>query len=143
MEIKKLPHHELTDLMKSADASEVFKAFLNWLTDMDELQKKSWQTVIDEDAKVQDYLHQIEFEPQNKKRSVIATRFHLSRVTRREAKDISQMLKPLAEFAKEAKVRNLIKLMKTTQEALKKEEDFVHGERTYKPRGKDENTGSV
>ena len=134
MEIKKLPHHELTALMAAADASEVFKAFLNWLTDMDELQKKSWQTVVDEDAKVQDYLHQIEFEPQNKKRSVICTRFHNSRVKRREAKDISQKLKPLADFAKEAKVRNLIKLMKTTQEALKKEEDFVYGERVYKPR---------
>lgn len=137
MEKRKLPHHELTALMASSDASEVFKAFMNWLTDMDELQKKSWQTVIDEDAKVQDYLHQIEFEPQNKKRSVICTRFHNSRVKRREAKDTSQRLKPLADFVKEAKVRNFIKLMKTTQEALKKEEDFVNGERVYKPRGKD------
>lgn len=134
MEKQKLPHHELTALMVDMDASEVFKAFMNWLTDMDELQKKSWQTVIDEDAKVQDYLHQIEFEPQNKKRSVICTKFHNSRVKRREAKDTSQRLKPLADFVKEAKVRNLIKLMKTTQEALKKEEDFVNSERVYKPR---------
>ena len=134
MEKRKLPHHELTALMAASDASEVFKAFMNWLTDMDELQKTSWQTVIDEDAKVQDFLHQMEFEPNNKKRAIIGTRMHISRVNRREAKDISQMLKPLAEFAKEAKVRNLIKLMKTTQEALKKEEDFVNGERVYKPR---------
>ena len=134
MEYKKLPNHELTALMAASDASEVFKAFMNWLTDMDEIQKKSWQTVIDEDNKVQDFMHKIEFESQNKKRSVICTRFHNSRVKRREAKDTSQRLKPLADFVKEAKVRNLIKLMKTTQEALKKEEDFVFGERVYKPR---------
>ena len=134
MEKKKIPHHELTALMAASDASEVFKAFMNWLTDMDELQKTSWQTVIDEDAKVQDFLHQMEFEPNNKKRAVISTRLHKSRVKRRNAKDTSKVLKPLADFVKEAKVRNLIKLMKTTQEALKKEEDFVFGERVYKPR---------
>ena len=131
---KKIPHHELIALMKRADASDVFKSFMDWLTDMDELQKKSWETVETEDKKVTDYVHKLEFEGHNKKRAVISTSFHRSRVMRREAKDIAQKLKPLSDFAKEAKVRNLIKLMKTTQEALKKEEDFVASERVYKPR---------
>lgn len=131
---RKIPHHELTMLMKQADASDVFRSFMDWLTDMDELQKKSWETVETEDKKVTDYVHKLEFEGHNKKRSVISTSFHRSRVMRREAKDIAQKLKPLSDFAKEAKVRSLIKLMKSTQEALKKEEDFVASERIYKPR---------
>lgn len=36
---RKIPHHELTMLMKQADASDVFRSFMDWLTDMDELQK--------------------------------------------------------------------------------------------------------
>ena len=134
---KKIPHHELTAYMKQADASDVFRSFLDWLTDMDEVQKKSWETVVREDDRVQDFLHEFEFEQNNKKRAVIGTKLHRSRVSRREAKDRVKLFKPITDFVKEAQVRNLLKLMKKTQGELKYAEDYVYGEREYKPRVKE------
>lgn len=132
---KKTQHYELTTIMKDMNASDVFRSFLDWLTDMDELQKRSWDTVVAEDEKIQDFLHEFEFEKDNKKRGVIGTRLHKSRVKRREAKDRVKLYKPITEFVREATTRNLIKLMKKTMGELKAAEEFVYSERVYKPRG--------
>ena len=140
MRKRKIPHHELTALMKQADASDVFRAFLDWLTDMDELRKKSWETVSIEDEKVKDFMHEFEFEPNNKKRAVIATRLHKSRLDRREAKDRVDLYKSVTDFIREATNKNLIKLMKKTMGDLKVAENYVYGEREYKPRVKEGDT---
>lgn len=135
---KKTQHYELTAIMKDMNASDVFRSFLDWLTDMDELQKRSWDTVVAEDEKIQDFLHEFEFEANNKKRTPIGTRLHNSRVKRREAKDRVKLYKPVTDFVKEATTRNFIKLMKKTMGELKAAEEFVYSERVYKPRGKEE-----
>lgn len=134
---KKTAHHELTVIMKGMDASDVFRSFLDWLTDMDELQKRSWETVIEEDARIQDFLHEFEFEKNNKKRTPIGTRLHRSRCKRRDAKDKVKLYKPITDFMKEATTRNFFKLMKKTMGELKSAEEFVYSDRVYKPRGKD------
>ena len=134
---EKLRHHDLLRLMRNADASDVAQAFLDWLQEMRDLQEKSWQIVINEDDRIQDFLHEIEFEPNSKKRAVIATKLHESRCKRRTAKDISKKLKPLTDFVKEATNRSMIKLLKKMQADLKAQEDFVNGDRVYKPKGKD------
>ena len=135
---EKLRHSELLCLMRNANASDVVQAFLDWLSETKDKQEKSWQIVIEEDSKVQDFLHEMEFEPSNKKRAVISTRLHDSRVKRRSAKDTSKLLKPVTDFVRDATNRNLIKMMKQLRTDLKSVEDYVFGERTYKPRGGDE-----
>lgn len=137
MNYEKLRHHDLLCLMCNADASDVAQAFLDWLTETKELQERSWKAVVDEDAKVQDFLHSMEFEPNSKKRAVVATKLHESRCKRRTAKDTAQMLKPVTEFAREASNRSMIKLMKKMLADLKKAEEFVRSERVYKPRAKE------
>ena len=122
------PDTPLIDIMKSRNGSEVVEAFLDWLKWAEELQKASWEIVLEEDAKNQDFLQKCE------KRSLIATRLHESRVRRRKAKDTSKMLKPVVDYIKEATARSHIKHLKKMAADLKKEEDFVNGERTYKPR---------
>ena len=128
------PHTPLIDILKTRDGSEVVGAFLDWLKWADELQKSSWEIVIAEDAKNQDFFHEMEFENDNKKRAVIATRLHKSRVRRREAKDTSKKLKPVSDYVKEATARSHIKHLKKMAGDLKKEEDYIKSERTYKPR---------
>ena len=123
--------------MKEMNASDVFRSFLDWLTDMDELQKKSWETVIEEDARIQDFLHEFEFEKNNKKRTPIGTRLHRSRCKRRDAKDKVKLYKSITDFMKEATTRNFFKLMKKTMGELKSAEEFVYSDRVYKPRGKE------
>lgn len=127
----------LINIMRGRDGSEVVGAFIEWLKEMDELQKSSWDIVVAEDEKRQDFLHEFEFESNNKKRSLIATRLHNSRVRRRKAKDTSMKLKPVSDFMKEISSRNLTKLMKKMYADLKAAEEFVNSDREYKPRSKE------
>ena len=71
----------LIEIMRGRAGSEVVEAFIEWLKEMEELQKSSWEIVLTEDDKIQDFLHEFEFESNNKKRSIIATRLHNSRVS--------------------------------------------------------------
>lgn len=134
---ERLQATELLCLMRNAKASDVIEAFLGWLTEMRDKQKKAWEVVQEEDSKVQDFLHEMEFENNSKKRAVISTRLHESRRKRRDSKDLWQKLKPLSEFVREATNRNLIKMMKQLKVDLKAAEDFVNSERVYKPRVKE------
>ena len=126
----------LIEIMRGRAGSEVVEAFLDWLKEMEELQKSSWEIVLAEDDKIQDFLHELEFESNNKKRSVTATRLHNSRVRRRKAKDVSKKLKPVTDLTKEISSRNLTRLLRKMAGDLKAAEDFVNSERVYKPRSK-------
>ena len=130
----------LIEIMRGRAGSEVVEAFLDWLKEMEELQKSSWEIVLAEDDKIQDFLHELEFESNNKKRSVTATRLHNSRVRRRKAKDVSKKLKPVTDLTKEISSRNLTRLLRKMAGDLKAAEDFVNSERVYKPRSKRGNT---
>lgn len=126
----------LIEIMRGRSGSEVVESFLDWLKEMEEIQKSSWEVVLEEDGKNQDFAHEFEFESNNKKRSVIATRYHNSRVRRRKAKDTAKKLKPVTDFARETSARNLIKLLRKMAGDLKAAEDYVNSERVYKPRSK-------
>ena len=130
----------LIEIMRGRAGSEVVEAFLDCLKEMEELQKSSWEIVLAEDDKIQDFLHELEFESNNKKRSVTATRLHNSRVRRRKAKDVSKKLKPVTDLTKEISSRNLTRLLRKMAGDLKAAEDFVNSERVYKPRSKRGNT---
>ena len=132
------PDTPLIDIMKNRTGSEVVEAFLDWLKWAEELQKASWEIVLEEDAKNQDFFHEMEFEQKCEKRSLIATRMHESRVRRRKAKDTSKMLKPVVDYIKEATARSHIKHLKKMAGDMKAAEDFVNGEREYKPRSSKE-----
>ena len=131
------PQTPLIEIFRERAASEVVATFLDWLKEMDELQKASWEIVVAEDSKNQDFFHEMEFETDNKKRAVIATRLHNSRVKRRAAKDMSKKLKPISDYIKEATAKSHIKHLKKMAGDLKAAEDFVNSERTYKPRSKE------
>lgn len=120
--------------------SEVVQSFLDWLGEMQAEQARCWEVVEIEDSKVQDFLHEIEFESNSKRRALIDTRLHTSRVNRRAAKDRAIALKPVKEFIADATNRGFIKRLKKLQSDLKAQEDYLAGERTYKPRAKDGGT---
>ena len=135
---KDRPDIPLIEILKSRKGSEVVGAFLDWLKWADELQKSSWEIVIEEDAKNQDFFHEMEFESNCKKRSLIATRLHDSRVRRRKAKDTAKIFKPVSDYIKEATARSHIKHLKKMAGDMKAAEDFVNSEREYKPRSSKE-----
>lgn len=118
--------------------SKVIQSFLDWLAEMRDEQEAAWETVKKEDEKVQDFLHEIEFEKSSKKRALIDTRLHNSRVARRAAKDKSSALKPITVFVGDVTNRGFIKRMKKLQYDLKEQEDFLASERVYKPRAQEQ-----
>lgn len=122
--------------------SFIVNLFLQWLVDMRDQSEEAWNIVTSEDDKLQDYIHEMEFETSSKKRSPIGTRLHNSRVKRRIAKDKSTILKPIHDFAQDSTNRGFIKRMKKLQADLKAAEDYVYGERAYKPRAKEYNDGN-
>ena len=125
----------------SAEASrpsEIVQTFIDWLSRMQEEQEEAWQIVLREDSKVQDFLHEIEFEGKSKKRALIDARLHNSRVERRQAKDKAKALKPIKDFIGDASNRGFIKRLKRLQSDLQAEEDFLASERVYKPRAREE-----
>lgn len=125
----------MSSIFDGLEASEVIRQFIDWMTEKVEQWEKAEETFLAEDGdKVVDFLHEFEFEKSSKKRAVIATRFHKSRVKRRAAKDIATKLKPLKNFAADASNRGYIKRLKKLEADLKSQEDHVYGERIYKPR---------
>ena len=124
----------MRDIFNDMQPSEVIDAFLDWLQEMKIQQEEAWEIVVNEDSKVQDFLHEIEFEPSSKKRALIDTRLHDSRRKRRIAKDKAGLLKAIKDFIGDATNRGFIKRMKKLQSDLRMQEEYLASERTYKPR---------
>lgn len=129
----------MSNIYEGMKPSEVVKSFIDWLTEKKAEQEEAYKTFIAEDGdKVKDFLHELEFEVNNKRRAVIATKIHNSRKKRRIAKDVSTLLKPVKEFTSDATNRGFVKRLKKLQADLKSQEDFLESDRVYKPRAQQE-----
>lgn len=116
---------------KNRRPSEVINDFLDYLYWAKEEQEKAWDVVTTEDDKTQDYLHKIEFCKNSKERSRIATEWHRSRVARRAAKDKSKEYGEIHKFLADTKNKWVINAFKKLAGDLRKEEEYVRGERKY------------
>lgn len=126
------------DLYDGAEKpSVVIQNFLDWLTETKRRQEEYWKQVEEEDRRVQDFLHEFEFEGSRSRRSPIGTRLHMSRVKRRQAKDRASLYKPVKDFVDDATNRGYIKRLKKLQGDLKAQEAFLESERVYKPRAEE------
>ena len=131
--------HILRKEFKKHKPSAVVDGFIEWMQDMKVEQEKNDALFKQEDGdRVNDFLHAIEFEKDNKKRAVIATEIHRSRKKRRVAKDRARALKPIREFVLDTSNKYFFKRLRKLQADLKKEEDYQAGEREYHPRVQDE-----
>ena len=122
---------------ESVKPSEAVKAFLDWLSEKEEEQKNAQKLYDKEDARVTDFLHEMEFEGNSKARAKIATRLHNSRVERRKAKDIADTLKPIKDFMYSMEAKTLNKKLRKLAADLQIQEDYVASAREYRPRVRD------
>ena len=111
--------------------SDTLSDFLNWLTEMRELYNACSKEVNDEDKKVQDFLHAIEFAENKSVRNKIATKLANSRKERRKAKDQVLLLKSIIEFLDAKENRECINRMKKLLGVQRKEERYLLSERHY------------
>lgn len=96
--------------------------------------KYAYDMVGEEDKRLQDLLHEMEFAKDKAERNRVATKMQRSRRNRRENKDIVLMNEKVVDFFNEPKNRDTLNRMRQLFGQQRKEEEYLMGERTYIPR---------
>lgn len=121
---------------KNKEASEALSEFLDFLDACESQYQAARDAVGLEDRRLQDLLHELEFAQDKAERNRVATKFQRSRRERRKQKDEVQRLELIVNFFNEQNHKNTVKKMRQLLGRQRKEEEFLKGKRTYKPRVK-------
>lgn len=89
-----------------------------------------------EDKRLQDLLHEMEFAQDKAERNRVATRLQNSRRERRRNKDMVKLNEQVVRFFDEKAGRDTLNRMRQLLGRQRKEEEYLFGEREYKPRVK-------
>lgn len=120
--------------MAEIKPSDRLEQFLNYLESVKEEYEANFVIVGEEDKRLQDLLHALEFAPNKQERNKIATQFQQSRRRRRKAKDKVLELEKVYEFQKDQANRPVLKRLKATITQQKGNEQYLSGPREYKKR---------
>lgn len=123
--------------VQSPKPSEVLQSFLDYLSACQAEYEQAKADMEKEDARKQDFIHALEFECRSKERSKIATQMHLSRTSRRKAKDKVLELEKIVKFANNERNKTFLRALKGLIREQQGTEEYLDGERIYKPRGGD------
>lgn len=88
----------------------------------------------EEDRRLQDLVHAMEFAVDKSERNRVATKLQQSRKYRRQNKDIVKRNERIVKFFEEQKNRDTLNRMRQLLGQQRKEEEYLDGERAYKPR---------
>ena len=90
----------------------------------------------EEDRRLQDLLHEMEFAADKAERNRVATRLQKSRRERRKNKDTVKLNEQVVRFFEEKPHRDTLNKMKQLLGRQRKEEEYLFGERVYKQKAK-------
>ena len=116
--------------------SEELKRFLDFVKESQDLYETAKKNMQQEDRRLQDFLHEIEFESTATKRSKVCTRLHKSRVARRLYIDLVEETEDLVKFFEEPQNKKTLDKMVQLLGKIRKVEKY-HRERAYYPRVKE------
>ena len=119
---------------KESSPAKVLEEFLNAVAASKQEYQYAYDAVNEEDRRLQDLLHEMEFAPNKAERNRSATKLQQSRRRRRECKDIVKKNEKLVKFFEEQKNRETLNRMRQLLGQQRKEEEYLASERTYKPR---------
>lgn len=114
--------------------AEELERFLNMIDGCMQEYRFAYDTVNEEDRRLQDLLHEMEFAENKAERNRVATKLQHSRRRRRENKDVVKRNERVVKFFEEQKNREALNRMRQLLGQQRKEEEYLSGERTYKPR---------
>lgn len=120
--------------MEQLKPSEILENFLSYMENVKAEYEENFAIVGEEDKRLQDLLHALEFAPNKKERNKIATQFQQSRLRRRKAKDKVLELEKIYEFQKDQSNRPFFKKLKGIVSQQKGTEQYLAGQREYKKR---------
>lgn len=119
---------------KESSPAKVLEEFLNAVAASKQEYQYAYDAVNEEDRRLQDLLHEMEFAPNKAERNRSATKLQQSRRRRREYKDMVKKNEKLVKFFEEQKNRETLNRMRQLLGQQRKEEEYLASERTYKPR---------
>ena len=119
---------------KESSPAKVLEEFLNAVAASKQEYQYAYDAVNEEDRRLQDLLHEMEFAPNKAERNRSATKLQQSRRRRREYKDMVKKNEKLAKFFEEPKNWETLNRMRQLLGQQRKEEEYLASERTYKPR---------
>ena len=119
---------------KKRTPAEALEDFLNYYDSSVLEYRYACDMVSEEDKRLQDLLHAMEFAQDRSERNKVATRLQQSRKSRRNNKDLVKMNEKLVKFFEDQKNRDTLNRLRQLLGQQRKEEEYLLGERTYKPR---------
>lgn len=120
--------------MKESKPSEVIENFLHYIDSIKEEYEEAFAIVGEEDRRLQDLLHEMEFAPGKQERNKAATKLQQSRRRRRQAKDKVLELEKIYDFQKDQANRPFFKKLRGTLNQQRGTENYLAGQREYKKR---------
>ena len=120
--------------MEQLRPSQVIENFISYIESVKTEYEENFAIVGEEDKRLQDLLHALEFAPNKQERNKIATQFQHSRKRRRKAKDKVLELEKIYEFQKDQSNKPFLKKLKATLQQQKGTEQYLSGQREYKKR---------
>lgn len=116
--------------------AQQLEMFLNFIDQCCADCRYAYEAVNEEDKRLQDLLHEMEFAPDKAERNRVATKLQHSRKERRRNKDIVKLNELVVKFFEEKGHRDTLNKMRQLLGRQRKEEEYLFGERVYKPRVK-------
>lgn len=121
---------------KQKSPAKELEQFLNFVDTCIQEYRLAYDQMNEEDKRLQDLLHEMEFAADKAERNRVATKLQQSRRRRRQNKDTVKRNERVVKFFEEQNHRATLNKMRQLLGQQRKEEEYLDGERTYKPRVK-------
>lgn len=121
-------------MQKDELPSEQLTNFLNFIDACISRYRYAFDNVGQEDKRLQDLLHEIEFASNKAERNKAATRLQRSRRIRRENKDEAKLYEKIAKFFEDKGNKDALNRLRQLLGQQRKEEEYLSSNRTYNPR---------
>lgn len=120
--------------MGEGSPAKHLEEFLNYVDACTKEYKLAYDSVSEEDKRLTDLVHAIEFAKDKAERNRMATCLQQSRKARRRDKDIAQRDEKLVKFFEDQNNRATLNRMRQLLGQQRKVEEYLQSERVYKPR---------
>ena len=121
-------------MAKEINPSKELENFLNFLDQSAKEYQYAYDKVSQEDRRLQDLLHEVEFAADRAERNRVATKLRSSRRERRKNKDIVKLYERIVRFTEDQNNRRIINQLRQLLGQQRKEEEYLQSKRVYKKR---------
>lgn len=121
-------------MAKELTPAESLEAFLDFVDMCASRYNLAYSNMAEEDRRLQDFLHGIEFSSGKAECNRVAGKLRESRKARRENKDQVELYAQVVQFFEDQNNRRTLNQMRQLLGKQRKKEEYLFGERVYKPR---------